>query len=122
LLFLFSLVLAFHLFFAINFLCGLAALLTDKAQGFLWAKFVLLQFLAGQTLPLEFFPGIFREALEWLPFKGIAHTPMSLYLGRFSRTQAFHELVLQSAWTAVLLLLCVWAWSAARRRLTTHGG
>ncbi|MCZ7645607.1 MAG: ABC-2 family transporter protein [Planctomycetota bacterium] len=120
--FTFSVVLAFHLFFAINFLTGLAAVLVENLQGFLWAKFLLIQFLSGQLLPLEFFPEAVRPFMAWSPFPGIAHTPMSIYLGRMGHEQMLREVAFQGAWTLVLLLGCQWGWAGVRRRFTAQGG
>ncbi len=120
--FMLSAVLAFHIFFAINFLTGLCAVLTEKLQGFLWAKFLLIQFLSGHLLPLEFFPGPMKVILEWLPFKGLAYTPMSIYLGRWGSDRIWSELALQFFWTVALLVLCEVAWRLVRRRLSILGG
>ncbi|HYG76794.1 MAG TPA: ABC-2 family transporter protein [Planctomycetota bacterium] len=122
LLFLYSVFLAFHLFFAVNFLTGLCAVFTEKLQGFLWAKFMLLQFLTGLLLPPQFFPEAFRIVFELLPFKGMAYTPMSIYLGRFEQNTLAWELLLQTLWTIGLLLLCEWSWERVRRRLSVLGG
>lgn len=119
-----SVILAFHLFFAINFLTGLCAVFTEKLQGFLWAKFLLLQFLSGQLLPLEFFNQwpLLRDAFALLPFKGIAYTPMKVYLGQWTPEETRGELLLQFAWTIALLVCCELAWRGVRRRLSVLGG
>ncbi|MCW8129223.1 MAG: ABC-2 family transporter protein [Planctomycetota bacterium] len=124
LLFCASVILAFHLFFAINFLTGLCAIFTEKLQGFLWAKFMLIQFLSGQLLPLEMFNPypIVRDAFAILPFKGISYTPMMVYLGRWNPEQMRSELLLQLAWTVALLVFCELAWRMVRRRLSLMGG
>ncbi|MBI3831430.1 MAG: ABC-2 family transporter protein [Planctomycetes bacterium] len=119
-----SVVLAFHLFFAINFLTGLCAVFTEKLQGFLWAKFLLMQFLSGQLLPLEFFNNfpLVRDAFTVLPFRHIAYTPMKIYLGEWPLDQTRDELVLQVVWTLALLVFCEIAWRVIRRRLSVLGG
>lgn len=122
--FVLSAALAFHIFFALNFLTGLCAVFTEKLQGFLWAKFTLLQFLSGQLIPLEFFrpyPVVY-SIFQALPFKGLAYTPLSIYLGRWDEARVWSELGQQSIWTVVLLLMCVWGWRAVRRRLCLLGG
>ena len=121
-LFAYSIVLAFNIFFAVNFLTGLCAAYTEKIQGFLWAKFMLLQFMSGLLLPLSFFPAPLRAVFDLLPFKGLADTPMNIYLGRYPLAQLQRELLLQTAWTIVLLLMCKWMWNAVRRRLSILGG
>ena len=119
-----SFLLAFHIFFAINFITGLCAVFTEKLQGFLWAKFILIQFLSGQLLPFEFFrnyPSV-QAVFELLPFKHIAYTPVSLYLGRWEPERVRAELLLQVAWTLGLLAFCALGWRAVRRRLSLLGG
>ncbi len=122
LLYAYSVALAFHLFFAVNFLTGLCAVFTEKIQGFLWAKFMLLQFMSGLLLPLEFFPAPVRVVFEALPFKGMAHTPMQIYLGRVAGEQLFAVLLQQTLWTFALLVACEWMWARVRRRLSVLGG
>jgi len=122
LLFGYSVFLAFHLFFAINFITGLCAVYTEKLQGFLWAKFMLLQFLSGLLLPLEFFPTPVRVVLEMLPFKGMAHTPMSIYLGRVSGEQLWFAVAQQTLWTFALMVMCDLMWRHVRHRLSVLGG
>jgi ABC-2 type transport system permease protein len=122
LLFVYSAFLAFHIFFAVNFLTGLLAVFTEKLQGFLWAKFMLLQFMSGLLLPLEFFPGPMRVVFEALPFKGMAHTPMNIYLGRLSGDALTAALLQQTLWTVGLLVMCEWMWRRVRRRLSILGG
>jgi ABC-2 type transport system permease protein len=121
-LFVYSVFLAFHIFFAVNFLTGLCAVYTEKLQGFLWAKFMLLQFLSGLLLPLEFFPESVRKVFAVLPFKGMAHTPMSVYLGRLNGDELWAELIQQTVWTVVLVLSCDLMWRSVRKRLSVLGG
>jgi ABC-2 type transport system permease protein len=118
----YSILLAFNIFFAVNFLTGLCAAYTEKLQGFLWAKFMLLQFMSGLLLPLNFFPPPLKKFFALLPFKGLADTPMNVYLGRYPPEQLRFELVLQTVWTVVLLLLCSWMWKTVRKRLSILGG
>jgi ABC-2 type transport system permease protein len=122
LLFGYSLFLAFNIFFAVNFLTGLCAAYTEKLQGFLWAKFMLLQFMSGLLLPLDFFSPPVKKIFDLLPFKGLAYTPMSIYLGRLHGTELQSELALQTAWTLGLLFGCSLMWRMVRRRLSVLGG
>ncbi|HLX63982.1 MAG TPA: ABC-2 family transporter protein [Planctomycetota bacterium] len=120
--YLYSTFLAFHIFFAINFLTGLIAAWTEKIQGFLWAKFMLLQFLSGLLLPLQFLPYWMQIAFRILPFQGMSYTPMIIYLGRARGMDMALELAFQTAWTIALLFLCSLMWWRVRKRLETLGG
>jgi ABC-type uncharacterized transport system permease subunit len=120
--FVFSAILAFHLFFTINFLTGLLAAWTEKVQGFLWAKFMLLQFLSGLLLPVTYMPPWMQILFRWLPFQGMSYTPMIIYLGRVKGQQLIQELAIQAAWTLALVVACGLMWRRVRRRLETLGG
>ena len=121
-LFIYSGFLAFHLFFAVNFLTGLCAVYTEKLQGFLWAKFMLLQFMSGLLLPFPFFPEPLKTIFEWLPFGGMAQVPLDIYLGRIETQNLAFQLGLQTVWTIILVLACDWMWNRVRRRLSVLGG
>jgi ABC-2 type transport system permease protein len=120
--FLYSATLAFHLFFAINFMTGLVAAWTEKLQAFLWAKFMLIQFLSGLLLPIGFLPVWLRGTFDILPFKGMQYVPMEVYLGNISGERLRNELLLQTAWTVALLFASTFMWARVRRRLETTGG
>ncbi|MEI6233642.1 MAG: ABC-2 family transporter protein [Planctomycetota bacterium] len=120
--FVYSMVLAFHIFFAINFLTGLIAAWTEKIQGFLWAKFMLLQFLSGLLFPLSYLPERLERIFQWLPFKGMSYTPLQVYLGRVTGESLRNELMIQTVWTVVMLGMCHFMWLRVRRRLETLGG
>lgn len=120
--FVYSATLAFHIFFAINFLTGLVAAWTEKIQGFLWAKFTLIQFLSGLLLPFEYLPPWLEWIFKKMPFAGMQYTPMQAYLGRLNGAQLRDELILQTVWTLLLLFLCGLMWNRVRRRLESLGG
>jgi ABC-2 type transport system permease protein len=120
--FAYSVLLAFHIFFAVNFLTGLLAVFTEKLQGFLWAKFMLLQFMSGLLLPLDFFPEPVRIVFQALPFKDLAYTPMNIYLGRVNGDAMYSVLLQQTLWTFALIVCCEWMWRRVRRRLAVLGG
>ncbi len=117
-----SLVLAFHIYFAVNLLTGLIAVATLKIQGFLWAKFLLVQLLSGVMLPFAIFPAWAQPWLARSPFAALGHTPVLLYQGKLTGMAAFEALALEAGWTALLLALCAWAWSRARRHIIIQGG
>lgn len=83
---------------------------------------VLIAFLSGSMLPLEFFPQPVREALFRLPFHYAFQTPLSLYLGRITPEEGLWQLGAMLAW--ILLLLCVLklVWESARKKLQGNRG
>lgn len=121
--FIIAFVLAVHIYFAINFLTGLIAVFTLKIQGFLWAKFLIVQLLSGLLVPLSFIrPGWLRDIVEMSPFAFVAHTPLMIYLGKVTADDLLGKLAWQSFWTLALLGLCAWAWSLTVRKVSIQGG
>lgn len=117
-----SVALAFHLFFLVNFLIGVSAVYLEKIRGFLWAKFILVQFLSGLLVPYDLFPAWARAVLGALPFRGMIYGPIEIYLGHARGAEALRELALQAGWTIALWLLARRSWTAARGRLLAQGG
>jgi len=120
--FLASGILAFHVFFLLNFLIGISTVFFEKIRGFLWAKFILVQFLSGLLIPFDLFPPWARAVLGILPFRAIIYGPITIYLGRARGSQVLLELALQTGWVLALLLVARWFWALCRRKLTVQGG
>jgi ABC-2 type transport system permease protein len=120
-LFIVSSMMAFHLFFCVNFLTGLLALHFENLAGFMWAKFNLLLLLSGVLFPLEFLPQGVQVAMEWLPFKHIGHTPVVIYLDK-AHESLWLLLAKQVAWGLLLMYLCGRGWRRAQNSLAIQGG
>lgn len=120
--FLASCLLAFHLFFCINFLTGQLALYFENLRGFLWAKYNLIELLSGVLFPLALFPNAVVQVFDVLPFRHIANTPLRIYLGKVDGGDLGGLLAVQAAWGLVLYLVCQWTWRRARRSLSIQGG
>lgn len=117
-----SVLLALHIFFLVNFAIGASTVFFEKIRGFLWAKFMLVQFLSGQLVPYEYFPGWARAVLEALPFRSMIYAPVSIYVGKARGSRLVLELGLQILWVVALWAVARWLWSRCRARLLVQGG
>ncbi len=117
-----AVVLAFHLFFLLNFIIGVSAIFFEKIYGFLWAKFILVQFLSGLLVPFDLFPQWAQALLGALPFRGIIYGPVSIYIGHARGMEILRELALQIIWIILLYLIARGLWALARRKLIVLGG
>lgn len=117
-----SVLLAFHIFFLINFIVGITTVFFEKIRGLIWAKFLVVQFLSGLLVPFDLFPGWAREVLGLLPLRGIVYGPVMVYVGKARGARLLEELGLQITWTLVLYLFARWLWRRCRRRLLVMGG
>jgi len=108
--------------FGIVFLAGLACFWTTNGWGISWAQSAVSQLLSGALVPLSFFPGWLRQLAEWLPFHGMAYTPIAIHLGKIDARAAIPLLVQQLAWAVALWLGARALWSVMVRKITIHGG
>ncbi len=115
-----SLLLAHAINFGLSFLVGVAALPLHNISGLTHLKSTLVSVFSGALIPLELFGPTLRPLVYALPFRGMAHTPASLFLER--DVSVVGLLAGQLAWAAALWILGVLAWNAAARTLTVQGG
>ncbi|WP_158841350.1 ABC transporter permease [Saccharothrix deserti] len=84
--------------------------------------FFVQALLSGALVPLWFFPPWFGEMSSWLPFQGIHHIPLSVYVGRRPLETLPCDLFVALCWVAVLGLVTRVMWRAAARRVSVQGG
>ena len=101
-LFFISLFLGMWIKFGIQYLFSLLCFYTDNAYGVTKAREVLTNFLSGALVPLAMFPGIFRQAVKWLPFSGILDTPCCIFLGMLTPREMLCRMLVQCLWIALL--------------------
>jgi ABC-2 type transport system permease protein len=73
-----SLVLAFLVSFCFDYIIGLSGFYTESIWGLVTVKETLILALSGALIPLQFFPENLQNALLWLPFSSIYHTPLMM--------------------------------------------
>lgn len=120
--FLISLIGAFFLVFSLDFLIGLLAFWTFSVWGLGYAKIAMIDILAGTIIPLTLFPGWLRRIVLVLPFKGMAYTPLAIYVGEIAGGGIRTSILGQFAWGIGLVLLTRLLWLKARRRIEIQGG
>jgi len=120
--FLLSLLFAFIIFAAINFLIGTCAVYLQSILGLIRAKYFLIEILSGLVIPINFFPDLLVRWSQWLPFQHISYTPLMIYMGKVGGKQLASVLLVECAWALALLLAGKWFWRLARLKLIVQGG
>ncbi|MEZ5559547.1 MAG: ABC-2 family transporter protein [Pseudomonadales bacterium] len=77
---------------------------------------------AGLVVPLPLYPDWLQPLLYWQPFRGLADVPFRIYSGHIAPAQAGYEIVLQLAWTLVIVAYGYWLLRRAGARLVVQGG
>ncbi len=76
--FLLSIFLAYILCFIIDYSVGVVTFYTESLWGLSISKDIVVMFLAGTIIPLQFFPDGLRRWVEMLPFQAIYHLPLEI--------------------------------------------
>ena len=117
-----SLMGAVFLVFSLDFLVGLMGFWTFSVWGLGYAKIAVIDTLAGTIIPLTLFPDWLRRIVLALPFKGMAYTPLAIYVGEIEGSAIWTSILGQFAWGIGLVLLTRLLWLRARRRIEIQGG
>lgn len=117
-----SLIFSLTIAFLIEFGIGLLTFYTSSGWGLQFMKGAIISFFSGALIPLSFFPDRLRRLTEFLPFKDIIYTPISIYMGVISNNQIIGALFFQVAWIIALLFITRLFFRVAIRNVTIQGG
>lgn len=121
-LFVVSFIMAFSISFMIEYCLGIASFYTASAWGLQHMKEAVVGFFSGALIPIVFFPGWLRSIAEFLPFKDIVYTPVSIYLGLVPFEGLGITLLKQFMWVIVFLIFSRLFFNIAVKKVTVQGG
>lgn len=122
LLYLLSCIMSFLIYVLFDFCFGMIAFFTTYIFGMLMAKEALLSFLTGQLIPISFFPEIFQNIFQFLPFSSMIYTPVMIYLNKYTGKTLYFMLLCQLIWVILLYILGSLIWKKVTKRLVVLGG
>ena len=79
-------------------------------------------FLAGEFIPIPFFPAPIRAVVELLPFAAMQNMPLRIYSGNISGGNVLRGILFQLFWLGVLLALGQSTMRRALKRVVVQGG
>lgn len=106
----------------IVFCVSLLTFWTLNGVGVSWSREAIISVLSGTLIPIALMPDWLRVLAEWSPMRGIVSTPLMLYLGKATGTDALALLALQAAWAIGLWFFSNWAWKTAFNAVEIQGG
>ncbi len=121
-LFLVSFLLAFLIQYFVCFVFVQGAFYTYSGYGIFAARGALQQTFSGMIAPLTFYPPFLKAAGEWLPFRHIIYTPVSIYMGWAQGAEALDLILQQLAWMTGLYLLGKFLMIKSLKQLEVQGG
>lgn len=118
-----SAVLAFLLFFAINFLIGMSANVLQNSSAASAVKHVVVAGLGGSLIPLDFFPAPAAAVLRELPFASLFYWPVRFFLAVDPGWAIFAKRSLIAfLWVALFFALDMGLWKRSIKRFSGAGG
>ena len=107
---------------AITILITISMFWLIEARGLSTFMYGVVPVFSGMIVPLPLFPEWMQPFLQWQPFRGLCDVPFRIYSGDIPLTMASQEIVLQFAWTVILILFGYGLITRARTRLVVQGG
>ena len=120
--FVISVVESFLINWLIAALFGMMAFTTINNNALIQVKKHLIRLLSGSIIPIWFFPEGVSKLLSALPFVYIYQLPLSIYIGRGSRTKMISQMRIQFIWLVILSALFFYAQSRITRKVMVQGG
>ena len=81
-----------------------------------------VEFLAGEVIPIPFFPEGLQKVVELLPFASMQNVPLRVYSGNLSNHAMWKAICMQILWLIVLFVLGKLIERKALKKVTLQGG
>ncbi|HNX16257.1 MAG TPA: ABC-2 family transporter protein [Bacilli bacterium] len=106
----------------ITYIFGLFCFYTSSGWGLNSLRATLTSFFSGTLLPLAFFPPVFKDIVNWMPFAGLSQNPILILLLKYDYLSCLKVLGLSIAWIIVLELLAKLIFHNGIKKVTVQGG
>ncbi|MDR1630332.1 MAG: ABC-2 family transporter protein [Oscillospiraceae bacterium] len=120
--FLISMLLAFVITVSFSMLMYVSTFYTVSPLGVRVFLTAASEFLAGQLIPLPFFPQAWQKAVALLPFASMNNAPFRIYSGHIAGRELWLTLALQCFWAVAMIALGRAMMGRATRKLIIQGG
>jgi len=118
-----ALVFSFILTTTIDYMIGLTSFYTESIWGISTTKEIIIAFLSGSLIPLQFYPEVAQNVLKLLPFQAMYYLPlMMLVEPDKAPAEYFSSLGVQIIWVIVFLILARLFYKRAIKVLRVSGG
>lgn len=120
--FLVSACFGYFIFYCIDFLIGLMALLIDEVWAIRGVVSFCINMVAGYYLPIEMFPEKVINFLEFTPFYYIYYWPVKLITGSSSIISLHNKFFTMLVWAIILFIISKIVFKRLIKRYTAFGG
>jgi len=118
-----ALIFSFLLNTTFDYIIGLTSFYTESIWGISATKDLIITFLSGSLIPLQFFPETFQNVLRFLPFQAMYHLPLMMLTEPDQPPTAYLGMIfVQVFWVVVVLLFARFFYNRAIKVLRVSGG
>ncbi len=83
---------------------------------------LLMMIMAGNILPLTLFPDSWQGIITLLPWAQMLDTPIRLYTGQRTASEAPGLLLIQAGWVLLLIVSGMMLWKQNQKKMVLQGG
>lgn len=121
--FLVCMFLTFIIMFTIEFFIGTITFYTESVWGLSTIKDILIAFMAGVSIPLQFFPEKLRAIAEILPFKSMYQDPIGILINsNISIIGILNIIKFQLMWVVIFVTFSRIIYRIMIKRIVINGG
>jgi ABC-2 type transport system permease protein len=118
-----ALVFSFILNTTIDYIISLTSFYTESIWGISSTKDIIILFLSGSLIPLQFFPEAAQNVLKLLPFQAMYHLPLMMLVEPEQSVGSYlTSLGVQLFWVVLILILARLFYKRAVKVLRVAGG
>lgn len=121
-LFLITLILGSFVLVAILMIIQTIAFFTYNEGGISQILFLIAELLVGSFLPLPLMPNIIQKIGYFLPFRLIGDLPFRVYSGNININDALTNIMFQSVWIILLIIIGKYIMKYALQKVAIQGG
>lgn len=118
-----ALVFSFILNTTIDYIIGLTSFYTESIWGISATKEIIITFLSGTLIPLQFFPEFAQNILKFLPFQAMYHLPLMMLTTPTEPALTYLSMLgVQLFWVVLIMALAHLFYNRAIKVLRVSGG
>ena len=108
--------------FQVWILFGKLAFWMEQSTAVMYSFAVILNFLSGMFMPLDFFPKWSISFLEIFPFSAFTYIPAKIYMNHLSPSRVIVLLMVHVGWIGILAVINSIVWKKGVKKYTAVGG
>lgn len=101
---------------------GCLAFWVEETMAIMWTVEVIFSFLSGQYLPLDFFPEVMRNVIEYCPWSCFGYIPVKIFLGHYTIGTMTKFVVIYLMWIVILKIVFDFVWNKGNKHYAAVGG